>query len=166
MSFTRLTLTRLMYIMTLMMTSLSHHPRISEGVKKSLMPVGLFLPLFYALSHKSSDLRSILRPPCKKSFVLDDALQSKISQYFSAVMTGQKSAKICKQLPKNMPSWGKVRIAGGGDRIRTAAGRNLDRERNMSYVRVRRLIDQITLVYLKKFIVRGGSYQCRQQCYA
>ena len=153
--------------MTLTMTSLSPHPRISEGVKKSLTTVGLFFPLFYALSHKSSDPQSILRPPCRKSYALDDALQSKISRYFSAVMPHQKSAKIRKQLPKNMPSWGKVRIAGGGDRIRTAAGRNrLDRERNTSYVRVRLPIDQITSVYLKNFIVRGGSSGCHQQCCA
>ena len=51
---------------------------------------------------------------------------------------------------------GKVRIAGG-DRVRTAAaGQNLDRERNMSYVWVRLPI-VITSVYLKFFIVRGGS---------
>ena len=82
-------------------------------------------------------------------------------------MPHQKSAKIHKQLPKNMPSWGKVRIAGGGDRIRTAAGWNrLDRERNKSYVRVRLPIDQITSVYLKNFIVRGGSSGCHQQCCA
>ena len=67
-------------------------------------------------------------------------------------MPRHKSAKIGKQLPKNMPSWGKVRIAGGGDQIRTAAVWNrLDRERNMSYMQVRFPIDQITSVYLKKF---------------
>jgi hypothetical protein len=126
--------------MTLTMTSLSHHPRISEGVKKSLTTVGFFSPLFYALSHKSSDPHSILRPPCRKSYALDDALQSKISRYFSAVIPRQKSVKIRKRLPKNVPSWGKVRIAGG-DRIRTAAGQNLDGERNMSYVRVRLPVD-------------------------
>ena len=51
-------------------------------------------------------------------------------------MNGPKPKRIRKELPKNMPSWGKVRIAGGGDRIRAAVGRNSDRERNMSYVRV------------------------------
>jgi len=41
-------------------------------------------------------------------------------------------------LPERMPSWGKVRIGNGGDIIRTvAACFNEDRERNMSYVRVR-----------------------------
>ena len=135
-------------------------------MKKSLTTVGFFPLLFYALSHKSSDPQSILRPLCRKSYALDNALHSKISWYFSAVMTRQKSATIRKWLPKNMPSWGKVRIAGGGDRICTAAGRNLDRERNMSYVRVSLLIDQITSVYLKNFIVRGGSSGCHQQCRA
>jgi hypothetical protein len=134
--------------MTLTMTSLSHHPRIFEGVKKSLTTAGFFFLLFNALSHKSLDPQSILRPPCRKSYALDNVLQSKISRYFSAVMARQKSAKIHKRLPKNMPSWGKVRIAGG-DRICTAAGRNQDRERNMSYVRVRLPIYQIALVYLK-----------------
>jgi hypothetical protein len=115
----------------------------------------------YSMLHltKSSDQHSILRPPYKKSYTLSDALKSKISRYFSAVME-QKSAKIRKQLPENLPSWGKVRIAGGGDRIRTAAGRNLDRERNMSYVRVRLPIDQITSAYLNFFVVRGGSSRC------
>ena len=66
--------------------------------------------------------------------MLDSALQSKISRYFSAVMKGQKPKNILKELPRNMPSWGKVRIAGGGDQICAADGRNSDRERNMSYV--------------------------------
>jgi len=92
----------------------------------------------YSMLHltKSSDPHSILRPPYRKSYALDTALQSKISRYFSAVMNGPKPKRIRKELPKNMPSWGKVRIAGGGDRIRAAVGRNSDRERNMSYVRV------------------------------
>jgi len=101
---------------------------------------GFHLSKFYATSHRYSDPHSILRPPYRKSHTLDAALQSKISRYFSAVMNGRKSAKICKEFPKNMPSWGKVRIAGGGDRIRAASGRNLSRERNMSYVQVSLLI--------------------------
>jgi hypothetical protein len=57
-------------------------------------------------------------------------------------MNGRKPKKIQNELPKNMPSWGKVRIAGGGDRIRAAVGGNPDRERNMSYVRVSLPIQQ------------------------
>ena len=124
-----------------------------------------FFPYSILYLTKSSDQHSILRPPYKKSYALSDALKSKISRYFSAV-TEQKPAKICKRLPENLPSWGKVRIAGGGDRICTAAGRNPDRERNMSYVRVSPPIDQITSTYPTIFIVQSGSYGRHQQCCA
>jgi hypothetical protein len=97
-------------------------------------------PMFHLI--KYPDPHSILRPPRKKSYALDTALQSKISRYFSAVTNRRNPKKIHKELPKNMPSWGKVRIAGGGDRIRAAVGRNSDRERNMSYVRVSHRIQQ------------------------
>lgn len=96
--------------------------------------VNALSPMFHLIEYP--DPHSILRPPCRKSYALDAALQSKISRYFSAVMNGRNPKKFYKELPKNMPSWGKVRIAGGGDRIRVAGGRNSDRERNMSYVRV------------------------------
>ena len=106
--------------------------------------------LSYSMLHltKASDQHSILQTPYQKSYILSDTLKSKILWYFSAV-TGQKLATIHKRLPENLPSWGKVRIAGGGDQICTAAGRNrLYRERNMSYMRVRLPIDQIISVYL------------------
>ena len=58
-SFTRLTSTRLIFIMTLRMTWLSHpSQRISGGAKKCLMIVSFIFPIFYALSHKI--FRSIL----------------------------------------------------------------------------------------------------------
>jgi hypothetical protein len=96
---------------------------------------------------KLSDPQSILRPPYKKSYVLDATLKSKIARYFSAVMNGRKSSKITNELPNNMPSWGKVRVAGGGDRIRIASGRNSSWERNMSYVRVSFLIWKQSTIY-------------------
>jgi hypothetical protein len=102
--------------------------------------VRVLSPMFHLI--KYPDPHSILRPPCRKSYALDTALQSKISRYFSAIMNGRKPKKIQNELPKNMPLWGKVRIAGGGDRIRAAVGRNPDRERNMSYVRVSLPIQQ------------------------
>lgn len=102
--------------------------------------VHILNPMFHLV--KYPDPHSILRPPCTKSYMLNAAMQSKISRYFSAVMNGQKPNKIHKELPKSVPSWGKVRIAGGGDRIRAAVGRNSDRERNMSYVRVSLPIQQ------------------------
>ena len=106
--------------------------------------------LSYSMLHltKASDQHSILWTPYQKSYILSNTLKSKISWYFSAV-TGQKPATIRMWLPENLPSWGKVRIAGGGDQIHTAAGQNrLYRERNMSYVQVRLPIDQIISVYL------------------
>jgi hypothetical protein len=44
---------------------------------------------------------------------------------------------IEKALPIIMPSWGRIKIGGGGDCIRTSlAIKNPDKQRNMSFVRV------------------------------
>jgi hypothetical protein len=44
---------------------------------------------------------------------------------------------ISNELPQSIVSWGKVRIANGGDLIRSAsASYNADKDRDMSYVRV------------------------------
>ena len=59
--------------------------------------------------------------------------------------------KVIKNvLPKVMPSWGKVRIAHGGDAIRSAsASYNPDKERNMSFVRVNKNdLDLLPSTYL------------------
>lgn len=84
-----------------------------------------------------SDPHSILRPPCHMSFQLDKALRLKIARYLTVVIN-QPYSKIEKKIPMDMPTWGKVRIANGGDSIRTgSASRSSERERDMSFVRVR-----------------------------
>jgi hypothetical protein len=71
------------------------------------------------------------------SFQLDKGLRSKIARYLSVVIN-QPYSKIEKKIPGNMPTWGKVRIANGGDSIRSgSASRFAEKERDMSFVRVR-----------------------------
>ena len=83
-----------------------------------------------------SDPHSILRPPRNASFKPDGALSSKIARYLSLVIN-QPASAIKKKIPATVTSWGKVRIANGGDSIRTASSsRRPEKERNMSYIRV------------------------------
>jgi hypothetical protein len=64
------------------------------------------------------DPLSILGPPFRGKFTPDDSLRTKIAGYFSAVM--RKARKDIKpKLPLIMPAWGRVRIAQGGDSIRS-----------------------------------------------
>jgi len=84
----------------------------------------------------NSDPHSILRPPRYAMFQPDNLLRSKIARYLSVVIN-QPRSKIQKKIPANLPSWGKVRIANGGDSIRAASSsRRPEKERNMSFVRV------------------------------
>jgi hypothetical protein len=83
------------------------------------------------------DPHSILRPPQKKTFRPNNSLRWSISGYFKQLLPKLTRKQIGKALPQVMPSWGKVRIAQGGDCIHTSsASSNPDQERNMSYVRV------------------------------
>ena len=82
------------------------------------------------------DPLSILRPPYKYNFRPDEELRGKIAGYFKEALRDYKT-NFRTALPAVMPSWGKVRIAYGGDSIRTkSASRNPNKERNMSFVRV------------------------------
>src|ERR1700678_2289010 len=84
----------------------------------------------------NSDPHSILRPPRYAMFQPDNLLHSKIARYLSVVIN-QPQSKIQKKIPANLPSWGKVRIANGGDFIRAASSsRRPEKEQNMSFVRV------------------------------
>ena len=85
---------------------------------------------------RNSDPHSILRPPRDAFFQPDKLLYSKIAQYLSLIIN-QPASKIQKKIPANIPSWGKVRIANGGDSIRAASSsQRPEKERNMSFVRV------------------------------
>jgi hypothetical protein len=91
---------------------------------------------YYLELMKNSDPHSILRPPRNELFQPNKDLRSKIARYLSVVIN-QPPSKIKKKIPTNIASWGKVRIANGGDSIRTAStSRRPETERNMSFVRV------------------------------
>ena len=108
---------------------------IFPNKKRSLMNVCNLLLLKSELM-KGSDPHSILRPPFCKSFQLDQALRSKIVQY-NLVIINQPYSKILKHIPASMPMWGKVQIANGGNSIRSGlASRSIEKERDMSFVRV------------------------------
>ena len=102
---------------------------------------------------KKSDPHSILRAPHCMSSQLDQCLHSKISRYLSVVIS-QPLSKIQKKIPADLPTWGKVRIANGGDSIRTASSSwRPEKERNMSFVWVRSLhfkgvLDPVILHFL------------------
>jgi hypothetical protein len=82
------------------------------------------------------DELSILCPPRDDKHKPSDIIRHKIAGYFAAVLDKPRSA-IKKELPTIMASWGKVRIADGGDTIRTAATEMKNSfGRNSSYVRV------------------------------
>jgi hypothetical protein len=72
----------------------------------------------------------------------------KIAGYFQSMMEGQRHGQrrndIENKLPQIMPTWGKVRIAGGGDRIQAASASTKTPERDCSWVRV--IIDFILSV--------------------
>jgi hypothetical protein len=78
-----------------------------------------------------------LRPPQLNRFQPGNELKWAISGYFKQLNPGASRKQIENALPNIMPSWGKVRIAQGGDAIRTSsASNNPDRERNTAFVRV------------------------------
>ncbi|KJA13854.1 hypothetical protein HYPSUDRAFT_151076, partial [Hypholoma sublateritium FD-334 SS-4] len=63
-------------------------------------------------------------------------------EYFVHMLQNQSVSDIKKKLPVVMKSWGKVRIANGGDMIRTSsAANNPDNQRDMSYVRYEVIVE-------------------------
>lgn len=59
-----------------------------------------------------------------------------IADYFREITAANRNT-IMVRLPDIMPLWGKFRLAGGGDRVRTVMAINKRRPgRDMSYVRV------------------------------
>jgi len=78
-----------------------------------------------------------LRPPQLNRFQSDNELKWAISGYFKQLNPGASQKQIKNALLNIMPSWGKVRIAQGGDAICTSsASNNPDREWNIAFVRV------------------------------
>jgi hypothetical protein len=77
-----------------------------------------------------------LRPPRILTFKPDAPLRLKIAGYFQSVLGKEKRSDIEKRLPQVMPSWGKVRIAGGGDHIQAASALKKVPKRDCTWVRV------------------------------
>ncbi|KAF7335395.1 hypothetical protein MVEN_02192100 [Mycena venus] len=78
----------------------------------------------------------VLRYPVQKTYQPDDDLTGRIAAYFGFVFS-KPTSTFRSILPKIMPSWGKLRILGGGDSIRSASAprKGPQIERNSSYVR-------------------------------
>jgi len=77
-----------------------------------------------------------MSPPVVKDFHPPQNLRNKIARYFTTFIK-KKTVSIETHLPVVMPSWGRVRIANGGDTIRSGSlAKNDENLRNMSYVRV------------------------------
>ncbi|KAF9515818.1 hypothetical protein BS47DRAFT_1391321 [Hydnum rufescens UP504] len=84
---------------------------------------------------------SILRRPRQLVYNPDKTIHRKIGIYFTNVFNKPYTI-IVPLLPEIMPRWGKVRIAGGGDSIRSSiAQRGLGRQRDASFVRYEVLVD-------------------------
>ncbi|KDQ49559.1 hypothetical protein JAAARDRAFT_200773 [Jaapia argillacea MUCL 33604] len=79
---------------------------------------------------------SILCTPHRPAFVLSNDLHKRIAGYLSVVV-GKSRKQIQANLPPTMPTWGKVRIAGGGDAICSASAsrQGAASERDSSFVR-------------------------------
>ena len=90
----------------------------------------------FIFAHTCIDPLSILRVPYRKHHAPTPDILRKLISYFHSV-TGIPKNRIKQSLPEVMPTWGKVRIANGGDSIRCASStRSEELERNSSYVRV------------------------------
>ena len=90
----------------------------------------------FIFAHTCIDPLSIMRVPYQKHHAPTQDILRKIISYFHSV-TGVPKNRIKQSLPEIMPTWGKVRIANGGDSIRCASStRSEELERNSSYVRV------------------------------
>jgi hypothetical protein len=111
----------------------------NEMVYSGCKPIQ-FVDWFNNIQFYSIDPHSILRTPHNRTFQPDERIRSKIAGYFHLVMQGYGCGKrrkdIQTKLPEIMPSWGKVRIAGGGDYIQAASASNKIPERDCSWVRV------------------------------
>lgn len=95
----------------------------------------------YLIATRYLDPHSILRYPRFAQYAPATSLRRKLAAYFATVIPGFSVAFFLSILPDTMVRWGKVRIANGGDLIRTRVAQcGNRRERDASLVRVRDLI--------------------------
>lgn len=84
------------------------------------------------------DPEMVLRTPCHSSYVPDNDTRKRIGLYLFQVLGGRRN-DLAVHLPSVMPLWGKMRIIGGGDSIRTKyALRRINnaKYRDNSFIRV------------------------------
>ena len=103
--------------------------------------VGVFVsPPYATLTLQCiSDDKSILRSPRKNNFEPDGDLRRRIVGYFLQVYEGARLADVERIVPTSMTRWGKVRIAGGGNKIRSKSAVSVAQSqsvRDASFVRV------------------------------
>lgn len=94
------------------------------------------------LADTALDPDQVLRPPFVRKYTLDTSLKQKISAYL-AVILGLRRTEVALRLPWVMALWGKMRIRGGGDGLRTAHAfrrTNHLKQRNNTCIRVSRVI--------------------------
>ncbi|TFK45219.1 hypothetical protein OE88DRAFT_1715451 [Heliocybe sulcata] len=97
---------------------------------------------------------SILRIPCQRSYPPDRYLRGRIADHFLRVLSrhGATRDAIRKNLPEAMSLWGKVRIANGGDYIRTvwAMDHSMSPGRDCSFVRYELMAEQHRGIFQRK----------------
>ncbi|KAG1727299.1 hypothetical protein EDD22DRAFT_789327 [Suillus occidentalis] len=75
----------------------------------------------------------VLRTPCHSSYVPDNDTHKQIGLYLFQILGGCHN-DLAVHLPSVMPLWGKMRIIGGGDSIRTKyALRGMSNAKYLSY---------------------------------
>ncbi|KAF7288817.1 hypothetical protein HMN09_01363500 [Mycena chlorophos] len=83
---------------------------------------------------------TILRTPRHLNFILSDEVKDEIATYLSAMLQRLTKTRAMGLVPQTATRWGKVRIRGGGDHIRTAlvVERGDAQMRDNTFVRVSR----------------------------
>jgi hypothetical protein len=93
----------------------------------------------------------VLGTPVNKKVRVDTPLKNQLTKYFAVIYDGLRAQDIVKQIDfGSLVRYGRLRIADGGDRIRTASAvdANMD-SRDNSYVKVR-FLSFIFLYFLSK----------------
>jgi len=106
------------------------------------------------------DPMSILQVPFYRQYHPSDILRKKIAGYFSSVLQTPRK-DIIYHLPTIFSAWGKVRIANGGDSVRSS--RIVDQERDSSYVRVSSYFILMKLSFTADYIWLVWTWGCNTE---
>ena|ERR1700728_4736838 len=83
------------------------------------------------------DPDQVCRPPRWVNETISDDVHTKIARYLATVLA-KRHTEVKRQLPDLVDKWGKFRIRGNGDSIRSALVTRRP-QRNTSYVQVSQL---------------------------